>query len=321
MGIGTFLFLLLMSFGLNQSLKPRESQRVPAGEAQSPFDSDRAMTHLEHLVALGPRPSGSAAMASQQTYIIQELRRAGLRVEQQAFEAETPLGPVPMKNIWGMVRGTRPGVIVLGNHYDTKFMPDIHFVGANDGGSTTAWMLEMARALGPEREGRSLWLVFFDGEEARDTWSESDSIYGSRHMVAQLRESGRLDDIHAMINVDMIGDCYLSISRDAGAPDWLIGIVWNTALRHGYNEHFGRLAESIRDDHVPFREAGIPALEVIDFSYGGSQIEHRENWHTEADTLDKVCAASLRAVGDVIYHALPAIDGQLDTIGTVTDGH
>lgn len=320
MGMGTMLFLLLMSFGLRQSLKPRENTRVVPGEARSPFNAERAWKDLEHLVAMGPRPSGSEAMVSQQQFVLRELRSAGLETRRQIFESVTPRGTLEMVNIWGIVAGTRPGIIILSNHYDTKFFPEFSFSGANDGGSTTAWMLEMARTLGPKRDGRTIWLVFFDGEEAQRAWSPEDSLYGSRHMVDRLTASGEMASIDALINVDMIGDCYLGIMQDEGAPDWLTEIVWNTAARHDYDTHFSDFPTDIADDHMPFRDAGIPALELIDFSYGGSQIEHRKNWHTAEDTLEKVCAGSLRAVGDVIYHAIVAIDGELDTIGNATDG-
>jgi len=313
-GIGTSLFLILMSFGLKQSLKPRVGEQVPPGPARSPFDADRAWAHVTHLVGLGPRPSGSAAMAAQQRYVLEELRRAGLETRRQQFEAETPRGPLTMTNLWGVVAGTRPGVIVLSNHYDTRYFSEFSFVGANGAASATGWMLEMARAIGPQREGRSLWLLFFDGEESQGAPPRNEGLYGSRHMVSALRDSGELTSIETLVNVAMIGDCFLNISRDGDAPPWLEEIVWNTALRHGYSRHFGNVPLSIDDSPLPFREAGIPALQLIDFSYGGTQIDHRKNWHTAEDTLDKICPESLRAVGDVIYHALPVIDGQLDSI-------
>ena len=316
MGIGTLLFLMLMAFGLKRSLKPQENTRVPEAKAQSPFDEHRAWKDLEYLTSLGPRPSGSEAMTAQQAHICRELRAAGLKVQQQTFDAETPRGILPMTNIWGIVEGNRPGVIVISNHYDTKYLPEFEFIGANDGASSNAWMLELARILGPHRDGRSLWLVFFDGEEAQEEWSADDSLYGSRHMVRTLQESGELQQIEALINVDMIGDCYLNINRDPGAPPWLSEIIWNTASRYGYGLHYSRFGTELEDDHIPFREVGIPTLNLIDFSYGGTQVAHSRNWHTQEDTLEKVCPGSLRAVGDVIYHAIQVIDGQLETIGS-----
>lgn len=116
-----------------------------------------------------------------------------------------------------------------------------------------------------------------------------------------------------MINVDMIGDCYLGIMKDADAPGWLTDLIWDTASRIGYGTHFSAFGRQIEDDHVPFRQAEIPALLIIDFSYGGSLLVHRKTWHTAQDTMDKLCPESLQAVGDVLYHALPAVDAYLDT--------
>lgn len=213
-----------------------------------------------------------------------------------------------MTNLVGVVQGTLPGLILLSNHYDTKYFPEFTFVGANDGGSTTAWMLEMARSLGPQREGRTIWLCFFDGEEAFQEWTETDSLYGSRAFVQHLAETGEAAQVRAIINVDMIGDCRLGIFKDPGAPAWLQDAVWEQAKRLGYGKAFLLSGRNIQDDHIPFRRAGIPALELIDFEYGGSAVAHQNTWHTARDTLDKVCAASLQAVGDVIYHALPVIE-------------
>lgn len=314
MGIGSTLFLFLVSLGLRQTLKPQEHQRVVPGDAASPFQEDRVWADVSYLTNLGPRPSGSPAMKKQQNFILQSLERAGLKARQQHFVAETPQGPVEMTTIWGLVTGTMPGVIILGTHYETIHLPDASFVGANDGAATTAWMLEMARILGPRREGRSLWLTFFDGDDCPVGRPPSETRYGSRNMLAELTKSDDLSTIDAVITVSMIGDCYLAISRDDGAPDWISEIIMNTARRYDYDGHFSDAPGNGGSTGSPFAEAGIPTLELADWRYGGSQLEHRQNWHTPADTLEKVCASSLRAVGDVIYHAIPVVDGQLDAI-------
>jgi Zn-dependent M28 family amino/carboxypeptidase len=116
-----------------------------------------------------------------------------------------------------------------------------------------------------------------------------------------------------MINVDMIGDCYLGIARDAGAPPGLENAIWIEAGVLGYSGHFLSYARGVEDDHIPFRMAGIPAIDLIDFEYGGSPLEHHANWHTANDTLDLVCAQSLQVVGDVLYHALPRVEELLNT--------
>lgn len=283
-----------------------------APSASSPFDGERAYTDLARIVAIGPRVPGTEGSSKVQALIRDELKLAGLEVQEQSFTANTPLGPRDMTNLVGVVRGTQPGLILLTNHYDTKYFPEFVFVGANDGGSTTAWMLEMARTLGPQREGCTVWLCFFDGEEAFQTWTETDSLYGSRAFVQRLTGTGEAAQVKAVVNVDMIGDCKLGIFKDPGAPEWLEEAVWAQARRLGYDKAFLLSGRQIEDDHIPFRRAGLPALELIDFEYGGSAAAHQNTWHTSRDTLDKVCAGSLQAVGDVIYHALPVIESHVE---------
>lgn len=315
MGALTFVFLIAAATGLKRTLQPGEAQRAPIAEAKSPFNGERAFADLHKVVAFGPRIPGSQEAADLRVFIRKELSLAKLEVWEHAFEASTPIGVRKMVNVVGIVRGTKPGVILVGNHYDTKYFPEFRFVGANDGGSTTAWMIEMARALGPKREGRSVWLLFFDGEEAFGEWSATDSLYGSRAFVRHLRDQKQLGEISVMINVDMIGDCHLGIHKDAGAPAWLTRILWEKAKTLGYGHYFLASSQRVEDDHIPFRNAGVPAALIIDFSYGGSAVDHRKNWHTPHDTMDKVCATSLQAVGDVLYAALPELDAYLDQTG------
>lgn len=307
-GVGVFALLLLFNAGMRQ-LAVRDDSQVPnAVRARSSFDGQRAFADLERICALGPRPPGSPEAAQLRALIHAELEACGVPSKEYPFEAKTPLGPKEMVNVVGFVEGTEDGIIILGNHYDTKYFPEFRFVGANDGGSTTAWMIEMARALGPRREGRSVWLVWFDGEEAFQEWTESDSLYGSREFVRELRAEGKLDSVEAMINVDMIGDKYLGIVRDSGAPAWLSSLIWSTAAGLGYSGHFLARSSVIQDDHMPFRLAGIPAINLIDFEYGGSRLDHSNLWHTPNDTIEHVSADSLQVVGDVLYHALPDLD-------------
>ena len=316
-GVATMVLLFIVALAMKRSLKPDEGELVRVVASESPFDQARAWRNLEFIVGLGPRPAGSEKAAVLRQYLTNELSGAGLTVREHAFEAKTPVGPKSMVNLITEIKGARKDVILLTNHYDTKQFDKFAFVGANDGGSTTAWMLEMARALKP-RAGRgcTVWLAWLDGEESFGKWSKDDGLYGSRALVAHLKERGELQRIRAVINLDMIGDAYLCIHRDPDAPPWLLNPVWDTARRFGYMRHFGMVARQVEDDHTPFREAGIPALEIIDFSYGGSMVQHALNWHTALDTLDKVRPESLKAVGDVIYHSLAAIEAQLDKQGT-----
>ncbi len=310
-GVMTFFGLILFAYGLRLAAKRDESQR-PNAEAKSPFNGQRAYDDLKRIVELGPRPPGSPEAERLRAMLREELDKVGIAVREQAFDADTPIGKRRMVNVIAEIAGNTPGIIILGNHYDTKYMPEIRFVGANDGGSTTAWMLEMARAIGPSRKGRTLWLVWFDGEEAFKEWSDTDGLYGSRELVRALRMQNEVKSIHTMINVDMIGDSYLGIPRDPGAPPWLSTLIWTQASELGLGSHFLPSALPVQDDHMPFRLAQIPAMVLIDFEYGGSALEHKSNWHTVRDTIDKVNPRSLQVVGDVLYHALPTLDQVLD---------
>jgi Zn-dependent M28 family amino/carboxypeptidase len=273
---------------------------VPA-PAQERFDGGRALRHVERLVAIGPRPSGSPGAEKARQYVASELKRASVETRVQAFDAETPHGPVKMANVIAVLPGRRPDVIMIAGHYDTKLFKEFRFVGANDGGSSTALLLELARVLARRPRELTYWLVFFDGEEARETWTDRDSLYGSRHLAAELARTGRLP--RAMLLVDMIGDRNLGIRREGHSTPWLTDLVWAAARRLRYDAHFLPDTLVVEDDHVPFLRAGVPAALLIDFDY--------PPWHTPGDTPDKVSAESLRIVGEVLLDALPTLEHRL----------
>jgi Zn-dependent M28 family amino/carboxypeptidase len=206
-----------------------------------------------------------------------------------------------MVNLIAILPGRRPEIVLIGGHYDTKRFGEFRFVGANDGGSSTGFLLELARALKTEPREFTYWIVFFDGEEARGKWSATDGIYGSRHLAASLRSDGRLQRVKAVVVVDMIGDRELNIRREQASTPWLTEAIWESARRLGHRAHFLDEVLAVEDDHVPFLQAGVPSALLIDFDYGAF-------WHTPEDTLDKVSADSLQVVGDVLLHALPAIE-------------
>jgi Zn-dependent M28 family amino/carboxypeptidase len=210
--------------------------------------------------------------------------------------------------------GRRPGIIAVGGHYDTKVFEDFRFVGANDGGSSAALLIELGRALAPrlraEPPPSTRWLVFFDGEEAQVEWSPTDSLYGSRAMAAALQASGELTRLRALIVADMIGDRDLVIPRESQSTPWLTGIGWATAKRLGLEQHFPDRAQTVADDHAPFLDAGVAATLLIDLDYGGPP-GRNAYWHTREDTVDKLSAESLRIAGTVILEALPAIEAEL----------
>jgi hypothetical protein len=290
---------------------------VATGAAPAPgvrFDGARALRDVERLVALGPRPAGSAALARARAYIAAELGTAGWRVREHAFLARTPRGEVRMTNLVAEWRGRAPDVVAVGGHYDTKVFDAFRFVGANDGGSSAALLIELGRALAPALRAEpprcTRWLVFFDGEEAQVAWSASDSLYGSRALVTALRQSGELARLRALVVADMIGDRDLGIRREALSTAWLTDLLWSTARRLGFDRHFLEASQGVEDDHAPFLEAGVAAALLIDFEYGGRP-GRNGYWHTAADTVDKLSAESLRIVGTVIAEALPAIEAEV----------
>ncbi len=303
---GLVLACLVPSF----SIEARAIHSLASDGAPAVFDAARAYEHLKKMVAIGPRPPGSEAIKKAQDYISAELKSYGLKVIEDGFQAKTPRGPVAMKNIIGELPGQRSDIVLISGHYDTKAQAG--FVGANDGGSSTAAVLEMARACAKTRLEYTVWFVFFDGEEAFVDWSANngmDNTYGSRHMVSKLISDGTLQRVKAMVLVDMIGDRSLDLLRDAESTPWMVTAIWKTAHRLGHSKHFLEAEGAYSDDHIPFKEAGVPVVDLIDFNYGPSN----QYWHTNQDTLDKVSAESLKVVGDVVIAALPEIFRQLNT--------
>jgi hypothetical protein len=268
------------------------------------FDSGRAWEHLRQLVAIGPRPSGSPAIEQTRKYITEQLAAAGLSVVEQEWEEQTPIDRVKMVNLSVTIPGARRDRIVIAGHYDTKLYRQFRFVGASDGGSSAAFLLELARVLKARRNALTIELVFLDGEEARlPEWSGTDNTYGSRHYVEMARRDGSLTTLRTMLLVDMIGDRDLAIRRDTNSTPWLTNILWDTAKRQDLDDYFIAESTRIEDDHLPFLAAGIPAVDVIDLDY--------DAWHTSKDTLDSCSARSLQVVGDVLLGALPQIEARL----------
>jgi len=274
---------------------------APQTSPASSFNGAAALRHVERLVAIGPRPAGSAAGVRARQYVVDELRSAGIATRVEPFDADTPHGRLPMANVVAVLPGRRQDVILIGGHYDTKWFREFAFVGANDGGSSTALLIELARRLRERPREYTYWIVWFDGEEAREAWTAADSLYGSRRMAIELGKSRRLP--RAVIVADMIGDRDLGIRREVSSTPWLTDVIWTSAARLGYNVHFLADTLAVEDDHAPFMRLGVPATLLIDFDY--------PPWHTAGDTVDKVSARSLEIVGNVLLDALPAIEDAL----------
>jgi glutaminyl-peptide cyclotransferase len=272
------------------------------GPAAGSFDSNKAWEHLRQLVAFGPRPAGSAAIEQSRTYIKNQLSAIGIAVTEQAWDDQTPTGRVHMVNLIATIPGVSKNRLVIGGHYDTKKFP-FRFVGANDGGSSAAFLIELARVLKARRNALTIELLFLDGEEAVIDWAGTDHTYGSRHYVAEAKRTGSLASLKAFVLVDMIGDRDLQIKRALNSTTWLTDIIWAAAQKQQLTSYFRPERVQIEDDHLPFMDAGVPSVDVIDLEYPA--------WHTAADTLDAVSARSLQVVGDALVAALPQIEARL----------
>jgi len=264
------------------------------------FDGAQAYAHVAKLVSFGPRPSGSQAILQTQDYIASQLSSSGCTVDSDSFSADTPAGRLPMKNIVAKIPGERQGIILLSTHYGTKKLDN--FVGADDGGSSTAVMLELARKMCGMRPRYSIWIAFFDGEEAvRKEWQDPDNRYGSRQMAAKMAASGDLKQTRAMILADLVGGKALGIRKEQYSTKELENLIWDTAKRLGYGQVFLDEATPVDDDHLSFLSRGIPSADVIDL------VNSAGYWHTHQDTLDKISARSLGIVGHVLLESVAVL--------------
>lgn len=294
LALGTALGLLLLS------LTPRPLSL----SAQSAFDGGRAYDHLRQIVSFGPRPAGSPAIERTREYIIAQMKTLGIPVVQQAFDAKTPIGQIHMVNLVATIPGARKERIAITGHYDTKLFREFRFVGANDAGSSTAFLIEIARTLKARKNTFTFELIFFDGEEAtlRD-WGGTDHTYGSQYYVDNAKKTRTLSGLKAMILVDMIGERSPRFLKEGRSTRWLTDEIWTTAQKLGYGSVFINEITPIEDDHVPFLEAGVPSTDIIDLDYPA--------WHTADDTLDQTSARSLEIVGQVVVSALAPIEARL----------
>jgi glutaminyl-peptide cyclotransferase len=266
-------------------------------QAPSPkFQGAAALTYTRRAVAFGERPSGSEAINKTRQWIVAELKPLGGELTLDSFTGQTPTGPVPMANIVLRFPGTSGKRIVISGHYDTKRIPMVHFVGANDAGSSTGFLIEFARVAVKLKHSDDLVVVFFDGEEAVGQWSDSDSRYGSRHLAEKWLADGTLRQVKALINVDMIGDKTLDLSNDANSSENLRQSATEIAGRLGYRKYFRTDEGAVDDDHKPFADAGVNVIDIIDLDYG----PNGSYWHTAEDTMDKLGVRSFQVVGDVV---------------------
>jgi glutaminyl-peptide cyclotransferase len=273
---------------------------APPPETTGGFDGARAYKHVEQLVAIGPHSAGSEGIRHAQEYIVGQLKSFGCPVEEENFHASsTPVGDVAMKNILVKIPSTNPNIILYGSHYDTKRIAN--FVGADDAGSSTGVLLELGRLLCGRKNAETIWLAFFDGEEAfNPNWADPDNTYGSRELAASLALSGDLRRVKAMILVDMVGPTNPIFKRETNSTPWLTDILWSTAARLGYGNVFVNDRANIEDDHLSFLKRDVPSVDIIDLDV--------PYWHTTQDTLDKVDPRTLAITGHVLIESVPELE-------------
>src|SRR5437870_2878372 len=266
------------------------------------FSGDKALAHVQRLVDLGPRTPQSEAIEKSRAYIKQELNSSGWRVTEQPFTDETPRGRVRFVNLIARLGtiGKTTDLLLLCSHYDTKVFDTFRFVGANDGGSSTGLLLELARVLAQQpRLADKIELVFFDGEEAVENFSETDGIYGSRHFAAELVHNGSAKSFRGGILFDMVGDRSLDVTLPPNSPSKIAADIFASADALKLRNYFTYFDQDITDDHTPLNAVGVPVVDLIDFHYPA--------WHTADDTIDKLSAESLRIVGSVAAYYLSEV--------------
>jgi len=281
---------------------PKPADEAPPAEKTGGFDGKRAYEQVVKQLSFGPRPAGSPALAKLQDYLESELKSYGCAVEADSFSADTPAGRLPMKNFLVKIPGPKPGIILLGTHYDTKRLEN--FVGADDAGSSTGVMLEMARLLcGQKQPGKyAVWIAFFDGEEAVNReWADPDNRYGSRQMAAKLAVDGNLTKIKAFLLADIVGGRNPHFKRDGESTKWLKDLVWSEAQRLGYGDVFVKDQTNFGgDDHYSFTARHVPSVDIMDLDTANDV----PYWHTPEDTIDKISPKTLAMVGHTILESV-----------------
>ena len=293
-----------------------EAAALPAADTATPdtaplphIDAKRAFQYTREVTAFGPRYMGNEAHKKLERYILDHLKEdhlEGDQIEEDDFTADTVEGKFPVHNIIAKFPGKKDGIIAILGHYDTNYpLRNIGYVGADDGGSSTAILLEYANQLrGKTRDGYSVWLVWTDGEEAVRDWTDTDSLYGTRHLAEKWEKDGTLKKIKALFVMDMIAAQDVNILRDDNSTPWLLDLIHTAAERGGYQSHFYAIRTPMEDDHLPFVKRGVPSADVIGMPYGYNDVFH----HTAQDTMDKLDPKSLEIVGNTILETVHLVD-------------
>ena len=268
------------------------------------FNEKAAYEHLQVLTDRGLRDSGTPGAEQAALYLRTQLLDLNLDVAFDVFTNTTPRGATVFRNVIARIPGRGEGLIIVGSHYDTKSGMPAGFQGANDSGSSTAVLLELARVLADsEPIGPEVWLAFFDGEECMVRYGPNDGLHGSRRLAEYLVESGRSPSVKAVIILDMIGDCDLTVTIPRNSSPTLIRLALAAADEEGVRGKFSLFRNEIGDDHEPFLLLGMPAIDLIDFRYGSGP-GLNDYWHSANDRLEHVCPESLGIIGRVTMRLL-----------------
>ena len=320
-----WLLLLLTACSLTACAKSKDEPKTelasPAAQPATPAppasqraaapatNGARTMQYVKEIVACGPRYLGSPGHAKVEAYLRAHLKGEAFAADD--FTVDSPEGKFSGHNYIAKFPGKQAGIIVIASHYDTNYpLRKTSFIGANDGAATSALLLELAQHLRSQKTadgklpGYSVWLLWTDAEEAMEHWTDSDSLYGSRHLAEVWEKDGTLKHIKAFLLADMIGDADLDIQRDTNSTPWLEDLVLEAATRLGYQSHFFVQTTGVQDDHVPFAARGVPVADVIDLDYGYNNVFH----HTTQDTVDKLSPRSLEISGDVIWETVQLVN-------------
>ena len=277
---------------------PTQPQGDQTKQIWKEFSGENALAHVQAMVDFGPRPPGTPAIEKTRDYLVKQLELSGWKVTRQTFTDSTPRGKidfVKLRATYGE-KDSAPSFLIC-SHYDTKTFDTARFVGANDGGSSTGVLVELARVLAQRPDlARKTELVFFDGEEAYEAFTETDGLYGSRYFAKQLTAENKTKQFRGGLLFDMVGDRSLTITLPPDSPAEMARDIFASAEALSLRKHFTYFDRDIVDDHTPLNDAGIPTIDLIDFDFAP--------WHTPEDTIDKLSAESLRTVGAVAAYYL-----------------
>jgi glutaminyl-peptide cyclotransferase len=301
-GMAGILVLTIFLFSSCDNSDELSTEPIPK------IDAKYAFSLVKELSAIKPRYSGSGEGTRKAVELIsREIRNSSLSVELDKWQEPTSEGIIEFWNVMTEIPGKSSDFILIGSHYDTKKMLSIpDFEGANDSASSTGLLLAMIKAIKnhPARTPLTLKFAFFDGEECFISYTETDGLFGSRHLAEKWKRDGSLKKCKAVIILDMVGDKDLNITIPSGADPEIVKKLKQIAEKQNKIQYLSEYGNDIIDDHTPFQREGIPTLDIIDFEFG----EGNMYWHTKADSMDKISKESLETVGDLTLELLWNVD-------------